>query len=141
MNIATVETIVNLMLSVRKNKYIFYHKDTNQFDYCPVSALEWENLSPDALLPYEDLNNFRLPSYEEIDHKENMRFFVREFVEDKECRRQLFNILRNKEYIDAYMEKLREMNLYDDFIDVCGDVYMQIFIEWADKNNLDFRGK
>lgn len=131
--------IIDLMLLIRRNTFIFYHKDTKQFDSCPISALEWEKISPNAQIPYEDLNNIKLPSYEEINHKEIMRFFVRECVDDKECRKQLFNILRRDEYMDAYMEKLREMNLYDDFIDACGDVYIQIFEEWAEKNNLDFR--
>jgi hypothetical protein len=30
------------------------------------------------------------------------------------------------------LDKLRELNLYDDFIDACGDIYIQIFEEWAD---------
>jgi hypothetical protein len=31
--------------------------------------------------------------------------------------------------MDAYLDKLHELNLYDDFIDACGDVYIQIFEE------------
>ncbi len=41
--------------------------------------------------------------------------------------------------MDAYLDKLHELNLYDDFIDACGDVYIQIFEEWANKNALDFK--
>ena len=134
-----MNTIIDLMLSIRKNRLIFYHRDTNQFDCCPISALEMEKLSPDQKLPHKDMNNIRLPSYEEIDHREIMRFFVREVVDDKECRKQLFDVLRRHEYIDAYIEKLQELNLYDDFVDCCGDIYFQLFEEWADKNNLDFR--
>ena len=41
--------------------------------------------------------------------------------------------------MDAYLDKLHELNLYDDFIGACGDVYIQIFEEWADENALDFK--
>lgn len=136
-----MNTIVDLMLSIRERTVIFYHKDTNQFDYNPFSALEWENITAETRLPKKDTNNIRLPSYEEIDHKEIMSFYVREYVEYREYRKQLFGILRRKEYIDAYVEKLHELNLYDDFIDACGSIYVQIFEEWADKNGLDFRKK
>lgn len=134
-----MSTIIDLMLAVRKNNLIFYHKDTKEFDDCPVSKIELKKLSPNKLGFYQDLNNYRLPSYEEINHEDLMRFFARECVEDKEIRKQLFNILRRSEYMDAYLDKLRELNLYDEFIDACGDIYIQIFEEWADKNGLDFK--
>lgn len=133
--------IVDLMLEIRDGKLIFYHKDTKQFDCCPVSEIELKKLSADKLLPLADANNIRLPSSEEIDHKEIMRFFVRERVEDKGFRKQLFNILRRDEYMDAYLDKLHELNLYDEFIDACGDIYFQIFEEWVDKNGLDFKNE
>lgn len=136
-----MSTIIDLMLAIRKDTVIFYHKDTNEFDYNPFSALEWKHISTEKRLPSSDTNNFRLPSYEEIDHKEIMRFFVRECVEDPESRKQLFNVLRRIEYMDAYMDKLRELNLYDYFIDACGDIYIQIFEEWAEKKGLDFTKK
>ena len=136
-----VMKIMDLMLMIRERTYIYYHKDTNQFDGCPISAREMEHISFDEKIPYKDLNNFRLPSYEEIDHKEIMSFFVREFVEDKEIRKQLFYTLRRSEYIDAFIDKLREFNLYDDFVDACEDIYIQIFEEWAEENELDFKKK
>ena len=111
-----------MMLSLRKNSCIFYHKDTNEFDYCPVSRKELERLSPDARLPVIDRNNYRFPSYEEIDHKDIMRFYTKEYVEDKEIRSILFNILRRFDYMDAYLDKLRELDLYQDFLDACGVV-------------------
>lgn len=134
-----MSTIIELMLAIRDRTLIFYHKDTKQFDYCPVSEIELKKLSPNKQLPLVDTNNFRLPSAKEIDHKEIMRFFVRECVEDKGFRKQLFDILRRDEYMDAYLDKLHELNLYDDFVDACGDIYFQIFNEWADKNGLDFK--
>lgn len=133
-----MNTVIDLMLAVRDRCQVFYHKDTNQFDYCPISEIELKTLEPDAKLPLKDLNNFRLPTYETIDHEEIMRFYVKEFVEDKAVRKQLFDILRRDEYIDLYLDKLRELDLYDDFIDACGDIYIQIFEEWAKENGLNF---
>lgn len=66
-----------------------------------------------------------------------MSFYVKEFVEDKERRKTLFNILRRNEYIDAFIDKLHELELYEDFIDTCGDIYMQKFCEWKEKNNIE----
>lgn len=96
-----MNTIIDLMLEIRERCTVFYHKDTKQFDYFPFSEFEWRELNPDVLIPINDLNNFRLPSYEEIDHEKIMRFYVREYVEDKEIRKQLFDILKRNEYMDA----------------------------------------
>ena len=108
------------MLAVRKWHPVFSHKDTNQFDYWPFSEIERENMDENAQIPIEDLNNFKLPTYEEIDHKDIMRFYVKEFVEDKEIRKQLFDILKRHEYMDAYLEKIKELELYDGFIEPVG---------------------
>ena len=132
-------TIIDLMLAIRERCTIFYHKDTKQFDYFRFSELERRKANPDKLIPINDMNNFRLPSYEEIGHEDIMRFYVKENVEDKEIRKILFDILRRNEFMDAYLDKLRELNLYDDFIYACGAVYIQIFEEWADENALDFK--
>ena len=40
--------------------------------------------------------------------------------------------------MDAYLDKLHELNLYEDFDIVCGDIYIQIFDEWTKENDLDF---
>lgn len=132
-----MSTIIEVMLAIRDRSPVFYHKDTKQFDRLPYSKLE--KLDPNELLTMGgDRNNIMLPTYDEIDHREIMRFYVRECVEDKEIRRQLFNILRRGDYMDAYLDKLHELDLYEDFVDVCGDVYIQIFDEWAKENDLDF---
>ena len=132
-----MSTIIEIMLSIRERKPVYYHKDTNQFDRLPYSRTE--NLDLNAKLTIGgDGNTFMLPQYEEIDHKDIMRFYVRECVEDKGIRRQLFDILRLRDYMDAYLDKLHELNLYEDFVDACGDIYVQIFDEWTEENNLDF---
>lgn len=129
-------TITELMLSIRPHSHLYYHKDTGVFDWLPVSSIELETLTPDARIPWEDDNNFPLPDYEEINHQDIMRFFVRECVDDKKIRKQLFDILRRHDYIDAYVEALQNLNLYDEFDMVCGDIYYQIFSEWEEKNGL-----
>lgn len=134
-------TIIDLMLSIRERRDIFYHKDTDQFDYLPISEIEMKTLSPDAKITDHDTNNFRLPSYEEIDHEGIMRLYVKECVEDKAIRKKLFDVLRRDKFVDAFIDKLHELNLYDDFMDSFGDIYYQIFDEWADRNGLDFRGE
>lgn len=131
-------TVLDLMLNIRERVTIFYHKDTNSFDIYPSSPIEKETLTMDSLIPTHDTNNFRLPSYEDIDHKEIFSFFVRECVEDKEMRKQLFYILRRHDYMDDFIDKLHEFDLYDDFELICGDVYNQIFMEWKEENGLDF---
>lgn len=133
-------TIIDLMLSIRERRDIFYHKDTDQFDYLPISEIEMKTLSPDAKITDHDTNNFRLPSYEEVDHEGIMRLYVKECVEDKAVRKKLFDVLRRDEFVDAFVDKLHELDLYDDFRDSFGDIYYQIFDEWADRNGLDFRG-
>lgn len=52
---------------------------------------------------------------------------------------QLFNILRRSKYVDSFIERLRELNLYDEFDMICGDIYDQLFLDWAKKNGLNFK--
>ena len=132
-----MSTIIDVMLAVKEKNPVFYHKDTKQFDRLPYSETEILDLN-EKLTIGGDRNTVMLPSYEEINHKDIMRFYVKECVEDKEIRRQLFNILRRDDYMDAYLDKLHELDLYEDFVDVCGDIYIQIFDEWIKENGLDF---
>lgn len=131
--------LIELMLAINNwSACLFYHKDTNTFDGYPVSAIQLQNLDENARLPVKDENNFRFLTYDEINHKDIMRFYVKECVDDKEIRKQLFNILRRSDYIESFIEKLNELSLYDEFEIVCGDIYYQIFHEWAEKNDLKF---
>lgn len=134
-----MSTIIEMMLKINdRDAYFFYHKDTNIFDRCPVSAIQLQNLDMDAELPMVDENNFHFLTYDEIDHKDIMRFYVKECVEDKAIRKQLFDILRNRDYVDPFIEELHGLDLYDDFEMACGDIYVQLFSEWVEKNGLDF---
>ena len=80
-----MNTIIELMLKTsNQNALCFYHKDTNTFDGWPVSAIQMQNLDPNERLPLKDENNFRFLTYDEIDHKDIMRSYVKDCVEDKE---------------------------------------------------------
>ena len=134
-----MNTIIELMLKTsNQNALCFYHKDTDTFDGWPVSAIQMQNLDPNERLPLKDENNFRFITYDEIDHKDIMRSYVKDCVEDKEIRKRLFNILRNHDYVETFIEELRELNLYDEFEMACGDIYRQLFFKWAEKNELKF---
>ncbi len=85
--------------------------------------------------------NIQLPRYREIDHEEIMRFFVRECIEDKKIRKTLFSILRRIDYVDPFIDKLKELGLYNDFDDCCGSVYDQILREWAEQHGIDLTNK
>lgn len=68
-----------------------------------------------------------------------MSLFVRECVEEKVFWKQLFDILRRRDYVVAFLDKLRELDLYGYFTELCEELYIQIFEEWADRNGLDFK--
>lgn len=134
-----MSTIIELMLSINKRDvHLFYHKDTNVFDRYSLSEIQLKNIHPNAELPLKDYNNFRFLSYDEINHKDIMIFYVRECVEDKMIRKKLFSILRRRDFVDAFLDELREHNLYDDYDMICGDIYAQMFHEWEEKNELSF---
>lgn len=131
--------IMELMLEINNRMMTaFYHVDTDSFDNLPVSKNELKNIDMNRKISDPDYNNFRFLSFEEINHKDIMSFYVREVVYDKEQRKALFNVLRRHNFVDAFVEKLKELGLYDDFEMVCGDIYVQIFQEWADENGLNF---
>lgn len=134
-----MSSIIELMLEINNWRVqFFYHKDTNAFDRYPVSAIQLQNLDANAQLPIKDENNFRFLTYDEIDHKDIMRFYVKECVDDKEKRKQLFNILRSADFVDSFVEGLHKLNLYDEFEMICGDIYGQLFFDWAEKTGLNF---
>ena len=134
-----MSTIIELMLSIKKrDDSLFYHKDTNVFDRYPLSEIQLKNIDSDAQLLSKDDNNFRFLTYDEINHKEIMSFYVRECVQNKEIRKQLFYILRRHDYVDAFLGELHKYDLYDDFDMVCEDIYIQMFQEWERKSGLNF---
>ena len=77
-----------------------------------------------------------LPRYKDIDHKSIMSFYVKECVEDKETRRKLFNILRNHDFMDKFLASIKKLELYDEYIMVTDDIYIQLAEEWAEKSGI-----
>lgn len=62
----------------------------------------------DRLLPKGvDLPIYELPTYKDMNHKEIMRFYVKECVCEKDIRKKLFGILRNDDYMDKFYEALK----------------------------------
>jgi hypothetical protein len=86
-------TALELMLHVdNRDAQLFYHKDTKTFDWTSLSTIQIQNFNINTLLSTIDENNIRFLTYEEIDHKELMSFFVHECVDDKETRKKIFII-------------------------------------------------
>lgn len=131
-----METIMEFMFGIREWTHVWYHLDTKEFSCYPLSKEQMKNISWDAKIPDYDPINFRFLSYEEINHRDIMRFFVNECVDDKAVRKQLFDCLRRHDFVDVYLIKLHELDYYDLFCDTCESIYMDIFYEWVDKNNL-----
>lgn len=109
----------------RKNLY--FHKDTGKFDWCSCSESEMQHMDPNQLLSMseEDTNNFRFLIFDEIDHEGLMRFYVHECVEDKAIRKVLFGILRSRDFVRLFVDKLHELGLCDEYVFFNGDVYDQ----------------
>ena len=81
--------------------------------------------------------NIPLPSFREICHEEIMRFFVQTCVEEKETRKTLFYILRRDDFVTPFIEKLKELDLYEDFCSECGNIYDDILKSWAEKHSIE----
>ena len=82
-------TALELMLCVKIERIqIYYHRDTKVFDLMPVSQFEPEHIDWDAEISDSCKNNVAFLTYQEIDHKDVMRFL----------------------YENVYMTKNREKN-------------------------------
>lgn len=126
-------SILDLMFEInRESSSIYYHRDTNIFDRCPLSSIELKNIHnrmhEELTLDYKDFNNVRFLTFEEIDYKEVMKDFIKfGSIYDKEIRKQLLNALRYHDYVEPFLAKLKELNLYDDFIAHSSDYYESVF--------------
>lgn len=126
-------SILDLMFAINKEgKNIYYHRDTNIFDHRPLSSIEmktiYTRLNEKITVGYKDPNNVRFLKFDEIDHKEVMKDFIKfGGIYEKEIRKQLFNALRYHDYVEPFLAKLKELNLYDDFIAHNSDYYNSVF--------------
>ena len=135
--------IIELLLKIKPRVSIYYHKDTKDFSYKPVSSIQLDVLNQKGLEEFlklygdEDDISVLLPTYGELHHNEIMREFVKECVEEKDIRKCLFSILNRKDYIDGFIDKLKELCLYTMFEDVYSDYYNEIFKEWLIYNKIE----
>ena len=114
---------------VNPHKYI--ERQIKDFD---KMTLEEKN---NLIFPsYEELNIYELPSYEEINHIEIMRFYVKNCIIDTKIRKELFDTLRNHNYIDKFNDVLKKYDLQDEYMNVSSFYYQSIIEEWLDKNNI-----
>lgn len=126
-------TFWDLVFAINKeDKNIYYHRDTKVFDRCPLSSIELKNIhnrmQEELTLDYKDPNNVRFLTFDEINHKEVMKDFIKfGGIYEKEIRKQLFNALRYHDYVNKFLAKLKELKLYDDFIAHSSDYYNSVF--------------
>ena len=92
-----------------------------------ISKLSEEELS--RLPDYEDLGIYRMPQYKEINHDEITREYTHSVI-NKEYRKELFYVLRNHNFLDKFYDKLREFELFDEFLEYSKEYYQNIFNEW-----------
>lgn len=78
-------------------------------------------------------SNIMLPTFKEIDHKGIISFYVKCCVIEDDIRKQLFYILIRYDYVVPFIDKLKELGLYEEFEDCCGSIYNQIIEEWSEK--------
>lgn len=118
-------------------KHAWYYRLEHTLARAPGPWLPPEKVDVTAKLILNDPDNVKFLTYEEIDHEQLMRYYVRHFVYDKEQRKTLFDILRRHDYIHPFMEKLVEYDLEGDYEDFAVDIYDQIFDEWIEKHHID----
>ncbi len=127
-----------LKLITNDNICLYYSKETKTISDITYFYKEYKkNHKTNNQIPYlSDLNIIELPRYKDIDHKSIMSFYVKECIEDKNIRKELFYALRNYEYYDKFMDLIKKYNLEEEY-DMCTiDLYVSIIDDWKEKNNI-----
>ena len=136
--------LVDFLRTIRKGRTYYLKIDTmeivnpynciKKFKDFDKSSLEDKN---NSIIPHhKELNIYKLPTYDDINHEIVMRFYVKECVIDKKVRKELFDTLRNHDYIDKFNDVLKKYNLQDEYMDVSSFYYQSKIEEWLDKNNI-----
>lgn len=125
-------TIADVLMYIHDRECLFLKTDIMEIvepidyllKYLPENPTEedYEKLPTKA-----SLHIYALPNYEFIDHEFIMRFFVKNIIEDKEVRKELFYILRNRDYLDKFYESLKKHNLFDEYRNYSSDYYHSVF--------------
>lgn len=136
----------DILRITEENKMIFYKTDIHEivkpFDYLKeyipknYDKLSSEEISKLNIPSYEDLNIYSLPSYEELNHKKIMTSYVKVNVTDKQERQDLFNALRNYDYMFKFYDVLRKHGLFYDYLYYSNDYYKDKIAEWKEENNI-----
>ena len=134
-------TIVDVLMDIHQNDCLFLKTDTmelvNPMDYLKKYLPENPTEKDYEKLPRkESLNIYPLPGYNFLDHKSIISEFVHNIYDNKEARKELFNILRYYDYMDKFYECLKKYNLYDDYYDYASDYYIFVFKEWCKKYHI-----
>ena len=133
-------TLSDVFRMIGKDSYLYYRHKSHEVNTIQYYYEHYHRNTENSLK--EEIGNgildelIPLPRYDDIDHKSIMSFYVREFVEDKEKRRKLFNILRNHDYMDKFLAAVKELELYDEYIMVTDDIYIQLAEEWAENSGV-----
>lgn len=134
-------TIADVLMNIHDRQCLFLKTDTmeivNPMDflekYLPENPTEedYEKLPTKA-----SLHIYALPGYEFINHEFIMRFYVKNMIDDKEIRKELFYILRNHDYLDKFYVSLKKHNLFEEYREYSSDYYHSVFRQWCEKNNI-----
>ena len=134
-------TIADVLMEIHDRQCVFLKTDTmeivNPMDYLKKYLPKNPTVEDYEKLPSKkSLNIYPLPSYEFIGHKNIMSEFTHNIYDNKEARKELFNILRNHDYMDKFYECLKKYNLYDDYRYYASDYYNFVFKKWCLKYNI-----
>lgn len=139
-------TLLDIFRVIKKYESIYYKSDikeiVNPFDYIKRYLPDNNNVSDSEskkvpVPTSEELKIYKLPSFEEIDHKYIMSKCVKNYIEDKDIRRDLFYTLRNYDYMDKFYDLLRKYRLFIDYIDKTNYYYNEKLNDWIEENNIE----
>lgn len=144
-------TLLDILRIIDERRIFHFKIDTceivNPFDYLEkylpnnYADLTDEELQKLNIPDYKDLNIYRLPTYEEINHKEIMTSYVKCCITNKEIRQALFYALRNHKYMDKFYNNLRKYGLFKEYLEFSNEYYNEIINKWKIKNKIKKIGK
>ena len=128
-------SVTDIIMDIHDGECLFLKTDTmeivNPWDYfekyLPKNPTDedYEKLPSKA-----SLHIHPLPSYNFINHKAIMSEFTKNIWNDLETRKELFNILRNHNYMDKFYDCLKKKHLYEEYREYSSDYYMYVYYEW-----------
>lgn len=140
-------SLLDILRIMPKRSSMYYKIDTaeivNPFSYIKkylpknYNKLTSEKKRELNIPECEDLNIYRLPTYEEINHKKIMTSYVKTSITDKEIRQALFYSLRNHEYMDKFYNLLRKYELFKEYLYFSDEYYNEIINNWKKENKIE----